>query len=682
MDTRNTVHQTVARELFRAFPDAASLMFVPLQDDGMSDWLAATIVWDCDRPLGDDDLGYLKVLGDIITCWVARIEGSSLKKCKSDFLSSISHEMRSPLHGMLGNCELLQSTDLSPTQRDMVTMVETCAKTLLDTIHCLLDFNKISTLSQTQKRCSNMAADLWDVATEFDLSSLVEDVTNVVLAGHRHLNEAFKNSGCTWPVQDGVGSVEVGPGRKPDDFAVVIRAENQIDWRIHSISGAWSRIIKNIVGNALKFTNSGVIEIALDRKQQKRHGRTTDFAHLTITDSGCGIAQDYLENQLFTPFSQGSVLTEGVGLGMSITNRLVKHLGGYTKVESHLGVGTRVDVHIPVDFVQEKSVTTRPPDTRIRPEKPLRVVMVGMNPDLKGGEMGQGLSTDAKRRLALATSISSHLSRHADHQLSFAEPSNCGGGDGGDIAVIEEPTWKATPGIDLRKSRFRSVIVIGGFELASPRHLVVDGVDVFHIPQPLGPKRFLHTLREITDLQSSTTAGDNRLAAHPIAVLPARPRSTVEDSDKAESSDSPPAVKARAPNDARFVPRAPAEAAICVLAVDDNEINLKVLSMFLKKIGCTFETASDGLVALDKYKQATRKFDYVLMDLCMPRMDGIAAASEIRRYEEEHGLPRTAILALTGVASSELQDQAFAAGMDDYLLKPLTLNDLKRIMKA
>ncbi|PYH76983.1 hypothetical protein BO82DRAFT_424726 [Aspergillus uvarum CBS 121591] len=685
MDTRNTVHQTVARELFRAVPNAASLMFVPLQNDDMSQGPAATIVWDCDRQLGDDDLGYLKVLGDIITCWVARIEGSSLKKCKSDFLSSISHELRSPLHGMLGNCELLQSTDLSPTQMDMVTMVETCAKTLLDTLHCLLDFNKISTLTQTQKRCSNMAADLWGMATDFDLSSLVEDVTNVVLAGHRHLNETFKNSGCTGPVQDGVNSVEVDPGRKSEDLVVVVRAENQIDWRIHSISGAWSRIIKNIFGNALKFTNSGVIEIALDRNQQKRHGRTTDFAHLRITDSGCGIAQDYLENNLFTPFSQGSILTEGVGLGMSITERLVKHFGGYTKVESHLGVGTQVDVYIPVEFVQEKSVATQPPDPKVRPEKPLRVVMVGMNPDSKGDEMGQGLSTDAKRRLAIVTSISSLLSRHAHHQLSFAEPSNCGGGGGGDIAIIEEPTWKATPGIDLRKSRFRSVIVIGGFGLAAPRHLVVDGVDVFHIPQPLGPKGFLRTLREITDLQSSTSAGEYRLAARPISVVPARPRSSVEDSDKAESSKSPPAVKTRTPNYARSLPQAPAEGAICVLVVDDNEINLKVLSMFLKKIGCTFETASDGSVASDKYKQATRKFDYVLMaltcpDLCMPRMDGIAATSEIRRYEEEHGLSRTAILALTGVASSEMQDQAFAAGIDDYLLKPLSLNGLKHIL--
>jgi CheY-like chemotaxis protein len=100
-------------------------------------------------------------------------------------------------------------------------------------------------------------------------------------------------------------------------------------------------------------------------------------------------------------------------------------------------------------------------------------------------------------------------------------------------------------------------------------------------------------------------------------------------------------------------------------------------------------------VALEKYQQAQRQFNYVLMgrlrplsfmaqltatDISMPVMDGIVSTSKIREYEEENSLPRAAIMAVTGVASATMQQQAFAAGIDDYLVKPLSLRDLKRVM--
>lgn len=124
----------------------------------------------------------------------------------------------------------------------------------------------------------------------------------------------------------------------------------------------------------------------------------------------------------------------------------------------------------------------------------------------------------------------------------------------------------------------------------------------------------------------------------------------------------------------------------------------------MRKIGCSYETATNGLEAWEKYKTSSGGFDYVLMgafptvpsplthcpiknntlmnttDISMPVMDGIVSSSKIREYEEQQGLARTAIMAVTGVASSTMQQQAFAAGIDDYLVKPLSLHDLKRIM--
>ncbi|KAL5335002.1 hypothetical protein BJX70DRAFT_391023 [Aspergillus crustosus] len=604
-------------KLFQTFPDADSLMFVPLEHCDRSRWLSATMVWDCERRMGDDDLNYLKVIGDLITCEIARIDGSSLEKSKSDLLSSISHELRSPLHGLLANTELLQSTDLDPTQSEMVTMVETCGKTLLDTMNCLLDFAKINTLTQTQKGSSNVTTDLNGLVTEFNLSSLVEEVANSVYAGHRHLNETLKSSGRIWPVQED-------------------------DWRIRSIPGAWRRIIMNTLGNALKFSQSGLIEVAVNRLQQKRHGRTSNFAHLKITDTGCGISQDYLKVNLFTPFSQQSILTEGVGLGMSITQQLVEHLGGYARVQSKLGVGTEVDIHIPVKFVQGESVSSDP-DLNVRPNKPTSV-------------HGQALNTDAKRKSAIRSWMSDLLSRHPDYQISFTEALNPGSGD---IAVVKQSVLEAIPGgDDMLRSKFRSVIVLGGFGLATgtPRDRSVDGVNTVYIPQPYAclpimiRLRFPQKLREITEAQCSprTDDGDSP-AAGPITLMPARSRRLVKTFNEPGSpASSQPAGGDSVSDCAPSLPRAP------------SGKPLHVLSIFLKNIGCTFETASDGLITLHIDKQVTRKYDYVLVDLCM-RMDGITATSKIREYEEEHGLPRSAIMAAT---------------------HRLSLNDVKRILNV
>lgn len=120
------------------FPDAESFLFLPLWDWNRSRWLAASLLWSVERGrFTPEDLHYLRVLGKSIIAEIAHIDSVVNEKAKSDFVSSISHELRSPLHGVLANTELLQSTDLQPSQRDMVKMVQTCGSTLLDTMNYL-----------------------------------------------------------------------------------------------------------------------------------------------------------------------------------------------------------------------------------------------------------------------------------------------------------------------------------------------------------------------------------------------------------------------------------------------------------------------------------------------------------------------------------------------------------------
>lgn len=121
-------------------PGATSALFFPLWDYHKSRWMAGTLVWthDTHRPLELEELHYFKVFGDSIVSEIARARWSTTEKSKFDFISSVSHELRSPLHGILASAELLHSTPLQPAQEEMVKMIESSGLTLLDTTDHLL----------------------------------------------------------------------------------------------------------------------------------------------------------------------------------------------------------------------------------------------------------------------------------------------------------------------------------------------------------------------------------------------------------------------------------------------------------------------------------------------------------------------------------------------------------------
>lgn len=135
-DGTDTLQDKVSRLLAHNLPDAKSVLFIPLWDWNKSRWLAGTLVWTNDhrRPLGIEELHYFKVFGDSIISEVSRVHWNATEKSKFDFVSSISHELRSPLHGILGSTELVQSLPLQPSQHDMIKMIERSGLTLLDTI--------------------------------------------------------------------------------------------------------------------------------------------------------------------------------------------------------------------------------------------------------------------------------------------------------------------------------------------------------------------------------------------------------------------------------------------------------------------------------------------------------------------------------------------------------------------
>lgn len=137
-EDENSARQELISHVIDHFPNTKSILFLPLWDWGKSSWLAACVLWSGNSgALSSRELDYLKAFGNSIISQVAQIDWASKEKAKSDFISSISHELRSPLHGVLASAELLQSSGLQPAQQDMIKMVETCGITLLDTMNYL-----------------------------------------------------------------------------------------------------------------------------------------------------------------------------------------------------------------------------------------------------------------------------------------------------------------------------------------------------------------------------------------------------------------------------------------------------------------------------------------------------------------------------------------------------------------
>ncbi|GME25092.1 GAF domain-containing protein [Neofusicoccum parvum] len=126
----------------------------------------------------------------------------------------------------------------------------------------------------------------------------------------------------------------------------------------------------------------------------------------------------------------------------------------------------------------------------------------------------------------------------------------------------------------------------------------------------------------------------------------------------------------------------PTESHLRVLLVDDNRINLSLLRAFMRRYNFDYGEAMNGLQAVETYQQAKGEFDYVLMDLTMPVMDGMAATREIRRYEQREGIRPTFVIALTGLASATARVEALRSGINYFLTKPVKFQALHQILKG
>lgn len=415
--------QSEGRALARAFPGVRSVAFVPVWNSSQGCWFAGGFVY-TRTPIRtftiQGELSYLRAFGTIAAAEIIRLNTLLSEKAKTDALGSLSHELRSPLHGILLSTELMADTELNVFQANTAHTIKTCTHTLLDTIDHLLEYSKVDNLasrarqsrpskrsrvSDAQQSPSNNLGQK-SLIQPCQVDNLAEEVVESVFAGFnfQHLSKEMNTDTprVSPDYRDTQSSLQefglaTNParqdrGQKANQVAIGLSIESNPSWLYQVPVGAIRRIVMNIFGNALKYTQQGTVKVSLGQELVFIQGRKKRAVKLTVQDTGKGISKSYLQAGLYEPFSQEDSLAAGTGLGLSMVKKIVSHLRGRISIKSEVGVGTTVTVVLPLERVPEEPGITsqslelkRDFEERVQDLAGLRIRL--MQPENEDGEL-------------------------------------------------------------------------------------------------------------------------------------------------------------------------------------------------------------------------------------------------------------------------------------------------------
>lgn len=602
---------------------------------------------------------------------------------------------------MLATVELLSETEVDSSQADLIEMIHSCGSTLLDTLNHLLDFSKISEFADAksharQRSNENKQNMLESTVPQSSLSQkkedylcqVVQDTVEVVHFGQTSQSAAWKKTRAeTYDVFSTVEKLtdcdasiarscitDVSILQKVSDpVGVFLYMENRDDWFMSLCAGAWKRIALNLIGNALKYTEEGHIEISLRMLPNDSHKRTI---HLMVKDTGIGMNEDYIKHHLYTPFVQENPLTNGTGLGLSIVKQIVEDLGGSISVQSKPGSGTCFDVLVPISEADTmtKQLTG---DQMLDPGSELKGLTLCL---LSNHSMEKHDSCHLYSRNSRTAAMHANVTAIAKEWFSMrAVSAQSPEETDADIYLVE--SWYLS---SLLQSDDKAVAAFSGKRLIvvePARSISKDSNGLSgktaRLTYPIGPKSLYKALAAALKLKADETL--HGAEAH---MLPIRLSATTQDPAITVNID----VKIedlRVPKVVQPNPYLVPQTQHHLLLVDDNAINLKILSTLVKRLGISAETAENGLEAYERYKTSTTPFSLVFMDLNMPVMDGYEASRAIRDFETKHPHRKPAkIVALTGLGSESSRHEAALCGIDEFLTKPVKLKVLKEMLGA
>jgi diguanylate cyclase (GGDEF)-like protein len=503
----------------------------------------------------------------------------SMALVKAQFAATVSHEVRTPLNGVVGMLDMLKEMSLNKRQAECVDVAWNSSRTLIELINNILDFSKME------------AGKLSLEEVDFDLRQLLEEVIELVAK------------------QAQVRDVELGYLLA----AGVPRCVNGDSLRLR-------QVLINLLGNAVKFTEHGEVAVSI-ALADGLHKHPYCGLRIEVRDTGIGMSAEQ-QQHLFQSFAQADPSTTrkygGTGLGLAICKQLVELMGGAITVDSALGEGTAFTFDIVC-----KAALVEPPEPAHAELAGLRTIVVD------DSQIVRSFVAQAMQRHG----IDCHATRWGGEALLQLR---VGAGEGRpygivmmDIGALDDD-GNDLAGRIASESPGTLVLILDRFGTPSGGTLV-DGHP--SLGKPLREERLLQALKDLL-------AGARAPAMALASAMAAPPRTSFR-----------------------------------ILVAEDNRTNQMVAAGMLAMNGCACEFAANGREALEAARSGN--FDLILMDCSMPEMDGYEATAHIRAIEQGSGR-RTPLVAMTANTQRGDAEKCLAAGMDDYLAKPITLFELRQ----